>query len=74
LLKISLSFSSKIIFSAIFLPIHFTDSIVFLSSFTIASNKTFFHKESISKATFQPTPEIFISSSKISFSSLVKKP
>ncbi|MDP2396253.1 MAG: hypothetical protein Q8M44_05270 [bacterium] len=65
----SLSFNSRIIFSAIFLPIHFIHSIVLLSSHLIANNNLSIHRDNICIATFHHTPDIFISSEKTFFSS-----
>jgi len=64
----SLSLSSKTIFSAIFFHIHLMLSIVFLSSYEIASINLLIQSHKISIATFHHTPEIFISSVKIFFS------
>lgn len=69
-----LSLSSNTIFSAIFFPIPLIDSIVFLSSFCKASMSLCFPSESICKATFQPTPDIFMSSVNNCFSWRVVKP
>gem|GEM_PF-699235 len=65
----SLSFNSRIIFSAIFLPTHFTLSIVLLSSHFIAIISLSTQRDNICIATFQPIQEIFISSANTFFSS-----
>ncbi|MBT3727121.1 hypothetical protein HOG21_05590 [bacterium] len=68
----SLSFSSSIIFSAIFFQIHFVDSIVLLSSHSIAIINLSIHIDNICIATFHHTHDIFISSVNTFFSSLSK--
>ncbi|MDF1682520.1 MAG: hypothetical protein P1U46_01905 [Patescibacteria group bacterium] len=70
----SLSLSSKIIFSAIFFPIHFIDSIVLLSSDSIANISLSNQRDNICIATFQPTQDIFISSVNTFFSHKSRKP
>jgi hypothetical protein len=70
----SLSFNSRIIFSAIFLPIHFIHSIVLLSAHFTAKISLSIHRESICIATFHHTPDIFINSENTFFSSDSMKP
>jgi len=65
----SLSLSSKIIFSAIFFPIHLIDSIVALSSSITAVESFSVQRERIFCATFHHTQDIFMSSENIFFSS-----
>jgi hypothetical protein len=68
----SLSFISRIIFSAIFLPIHLIHSIIVLLLLEIAKSSFSTPRDSTCIATFQPTQEIFINSLKTFFSSFSK--
>ncbi|MDR2411862.1 MAG: hypothetical protein LBD88_04840 [Candidatus Peribacteria bacterium] len=68
----SLSFISRIIFSAIFFQIHLIHSIVLLSPLFIAKNNLSIQSDNICIATFQPIQGIFINSLNIFFSSFSK--